>query len=495
MKQNLFHPAKDERGNWFIHWLRPWPYPSLHEPLDLPCPLSRGVPTMDINTQGLLSYQFDPVATLCAILKKEQFAVDLSDTGVGKTVMALTVARELNLKPFIICPKAVIPSWKRWAKHVGVEPVLVINYEKLRGGKTKWVRKTGKKIPGCKFYEWNHLTRENLVILDEAHVAKNKESATGKMVAALKHTNVKGIALSATMAISPLDMKNIGFLLGLHKYTDFYNWIPKLGCIRSRFGWEFSGSQMDIQNLRSTILPMKGIRVSRKEAASSFTNSQIIAETYDIGDDETVWMRQAYERMQNEIDEAKAMTSRAEAHRSARVALLRARQEAELLKVPVLAQMALDHCLEGCSVAIFTNFRETIEQLQKLLPRAVIVQGGQDPEEREQSIQSFQSGAKDIIILNLQSGGTGIDLHDTTGNRQRVSLISPTFDARLLKQALGRIDRSGAKSDTIQKIVYAAGSEVEERCCDVVRSKCENIDLLNDGDLIQHVAGGFFAGN
>lgn len=496
MKQNGFSPSKDERGNWFINWLRPWPYPSLHEPLDLPCPLSRKPPSMAINAQGLLPYQADPVASLCAILSKEQFAVDLSDTGVGKTVMALTVARELSLKPFIVCPKAVIPSWKRWAKHVGVEPELVINYEKLRTGKTKWARKTGRKQPGHTTYEWNHLTKDHLVIMDEAHVAKNKASATGQMVAALKAGKAKGLALSATMAESPLDMKNIGYLLDLHKYTDFYKWAAKLGCKRGKYNsWEFCGSQSDIQTLRSLILPHKGIRVTRQEAAEHFTHSQIIAETYDIGDDETIWMQQAYERMQNEIDEARTLLSRAEAQKSARVALLRARQEAELLKVPVLAQMALDHVLEGCSVAIFTNFRETVEQLNKLLPRAAIVQGGQDPEERERSIQGFQSGAKDIIILNLQSGGTGIDLHDTTGGRQRVSLICPTFDARLLKQALGRIDRSGAKSDTIQKIVYAAGSEIEERCCDVVRAKCDNIDLLNDGELIAHVAGGFFAGN
>ena len=33
--------------------------------------------------------------------------IDASDTGTGKTYCALSIAKKLNLKPLIICPKSV----------------------------------------------------------------------------------------------------------------------------------------------------------------------------------------------------------------------------------------------------------------------------------------------------------------------------------------------------------------------------------------------------
>ena len=51
-----------------------------------------------------------------------------------------------------------------------------------------------------------------------------------------------------------------------------------------------------------------------------------------------------------------------------------------------------------------------------------------------------------------QAGGTGLSLHDVNGEHPRVSLISPSFSAIDLKQALGRIHRAGAKSPAVQKL-------------------------------------------
>jgi hypothetical protein len=47
---------------------------------------------------------------------------------------------------------------------------------------------------------------------------------------------------------------------------------------------------------------------------------------------------------------------------------------------------------------------------------------------------------------------------------------------------VGRIHRANAKSKSIQRIVFAAGT-VEEQACEAVRAKLSNMALLNDGDL------------
>lgn len=63
-----------------------------------------------------------------------------------------------------------------------------------------------------------------------------------------------------------------------------------------------------------------------------------------------------------------------------------------------------------------------------------------------------------------------------------MTLISPGFSAVQLKQALGRVHRANARSKSVQRVVFAAGT-VEEQACEAVRAKLANIALLNDGDL------------
>tara|TARA_E500000331_G_scaffold270821_1_gene262419 strand:+ start:129 stop:392 length:264 start_codon:yes stop_codon:yes gene_type:complete len=81
-----------------------------------------------------------------------------------------------------------------------------------------------------------------------------------------------------------------------------------------------------------------------------------------------------------------------------------------------------------------------------------------------------------------QAGGTGLSLHDETGEYPRVSLISPSFSAIDLRQCLGRVHRATGKSPSIQKIVFASGT-VEMRVCKLVRAKLNNLDLINDDEM------------
>jgi hypothetical protein len=87
-----------------------------------------------------------------------------------------------------------------------------------------------------------------------------------------------------------------------------------------------------------------------------------------------------------------------------------------------------------------------------------------------------------VIVANIKAGGIGISLHDTHGNHPRTSIILPTNDAVVMKQAFGRIHRAGGMSKSRQIVVFAAGT-IEEEICVCVRGKMNHIDSLNDGDL------------
>jgi hypothetical protein len=90
------------------------------------------------------------------------------------------------------------------------------------------------------------------------------------------------------------------------------------------------------------------------------------------------------------------------------------------------------------------------------------------------------------MLVNLAAGNAGIGLHDLNGKYPRGSILSPSYSAINLVQALGRIHRAEGKTPCIQKIMFAADT-IEERCCQRVQSKLDNLDLLNDGDLVGEI--------
>jgi len=71
---------------------------------------------MSINTTGLLLPQVAHVKALIDSLYRNGFAIDMSETGTGKTYAAAAVVREMNRPAVVICPKTVIPQWEKILK-------------------------------------------------------------------------------------------------------------------------------------------------------------------------------------------------------------------------------------------------------------------------------------------------------------------------------------------------------------------------------------------
>jgi hypothetical protein len=422
----------------------------------------------------LYPYQQDASLLLQDSLRKYGAALDASDTGVGKTVTALGVARDLSLRPLIICPKTIRSPWRELAGALGVDPLDVLNIEKIKTGRTPYLKKVGSK-------EWVWLLpRGSLIIYDEVQSASGYKSQNGKILGLTRAYGYKVLMLSATVADSPLKMRAVGFLLGLHQWRDHYAWCKRYGCYTNPWGGMVfvTGKQrLEIMGqINRLIFPEKGCRV-RIQDLDTFPDNAVFADSYDLSERSTEEINQVYSEMDRDIlnpDEGQLPIT----------LMLRARQKTELLKVPLFAEMTTDLLEEGKSVVIFVNFRETLDSLAAQLagqPLSLIA-GGQKEEFRDENIRQFQKNETRICIAMIQAGGVGVSLHDLDGNFPRVSLISPAYNAVHVKQALGRIHRSGGKSKCLQRIIFAAGT-IEEEACKAVRRKLDNLSMLNDGDL------------
>jgi superfamily II DNA or RNA helicase len=71
---------------------------------------------MTINTTGLLGPQIQHVKRLVDSLYANGFALDMSETGTGKSYSAAAVAREMNRPVVLISPKTVLPQCKKILK-------------------------------------------------------------------------------------------------------------------------------------------------------------------------------------------------------------------------------------------------------------------------------------------------------------------------------------------------------------------------------------------
>jgi superfamily II DNA or RNA helicase len=436
------------------------------------------------NVKGLREFQIPSVAKLCAAIIKNKAALDGSDTGAGKTYTAVGVARELGMGIAVVCPKAVIYSWNKVIQsHFGMKPEFVLNYESVKTGKYKeiGVWKKVSKISTREVFTWN-IPKNTLIIFDESHRLKGHGTQNSEIAIAAKKQGYKILCCSATNAIDPIELKTVGLITGLYKSGKWLAFLREHGCEKGRFGWEFSGNRDILKKLHADLFLDRGVRV-RREDIKGFPDSEVTAEAYNIDEKSEKELKEVYAEMDKELKYLQAQCKNTKEYQvNAMVIMLRARQRAELIKVPLFVEMTEDAIEDGMSVVIFVNFSETVRALSKRLNTNCVVWGENKIGERETHILNFQDDEKRVIIVNIKAGGAGLSLHDLNGNYPRISLISPTPSAVDLRQALGRVWRDGGKTKSLQKIIFAANT-VEEEVCEKVKLKLSALDTINDGDV------------
>lgn len=423
-------------------------------------------------------------------------ACDQSETGTGKTYVAAWIAKNLNSPVVIVCPKIMIPAWTKVLSYFGIKAHCLINYEKLIRGNTEHLSFKDGKDNSASDYTIN-FPKNSLVILDEVHKCKSATSKNSDFLIKLKMDGYKSLLLSASAATNPLEMKAFGFATTLHNLTSYRQFITDSGAYVGRYG----GFQIDLQS-QKTVEAMSNIhdklfnlykvssRMTRKMFDKIFPDNHVMAECFDMGSN-TDKINKVYLQMESELAALEESSVNYSQHHFA--IMTKARRMAELLKVPTMVEMIEDWYDEGISPVVFVNFTDTVEAIEKQLAKnrkfdgkiARIV-GGQSDKVRQKDIELFQSDNKRIMIANLAAGNAGVSLHDLNGNFARGSIISPSYSAINLLQALGRIHRAEGKTKCIQKVMFAAGT-IEEDACKRVQSKLNNLECLNDGDLTYSV--------
>lgn len=460
---------------------------------------------------SLLEYQIPHVNKLIRSLNIHNIAVDASDTGTGKTYCALHIAKQLNLRPLIVCPKSVLTNWKRVASEIGIEPLIITNYDIIVSNISKKKQESKLKdlnneshlhfcrrkyvkindnqshkqksddettseeletdIHVLETFEW-FIPENSLVIFDEVHRCKSDNTRHYKLLISLKDyisSRIKCLLLSATIADKPRSFKSIAYLLDWVNNPKSYNVWLKTGST----GMSLTQAKL----INRTLFPRYGSRIKITKLGNLFPQNNIIPECYDM--DNAKQIEQEYENIKSAIDSLRDKRNNSKCMFSQ---ITRSRQIVELLKIPSFCEAINDHLENGSSVVVFVNYTETLERLASIFKTKSVIHGQQTEPQRIKVIDDFQSNKTNLIISNIRAGGVGISLHDIHGDHPRVSIISPSWSAQDTIQMLGRIHRANSKTPAIQKFIFCAGI-LEEYICAKLREKINDLNMINDGML------------
>ena len=421
---------------------------------------------------------------LVEAVKNYKAALDSSDTGTGKTLKAVEIAKTLGLTPFVVCPKTVIAAWETTLDGQGVEEYSVYNWEKLRTGNTNWVARKGKRG-----FQWKNLAPDtSLLIFDECHKAKGVRTLNANMLIAAKKQGYKTLLLSATAAEDPREMRALGYALDLHNLSNYWQWAQHWGCEFDRWNSLLfpERNRGKLKELNKLIYPLRGHKLTREDLGDHFQTTRII--TDPIRFSKKSKLKTVFKDLEPEIAKLEARKDGDGDEPIVLTKILRLRQEIELLKVPDIADMITEAREAGESVAVFLNFTDSIDALsRRISENHTFIQGGQSKDVRDSAIKAFQTGKVGVIICNIAAGGVGVSLHDTSGDSPRTALISPTYNAKEFHQCLGRVDRLGGMSKSVQRILVAEGT-IEAKIVTSMMSKIENLKLLHSQNVVHNTS-------
>jgi SNF2 family DNA or RNA helicase len=423
------------------------------------------------------------------------------DMGVGKSRVAIDlIVNEECQTILVICPKSVLNVWpdqvEKWASDRDIL-VTVLNegtaVEKRQDAETALMYARYKKVP-CMlvityessfrdpFASWSLKQKWDCVILDESHRIKSPKGVSATYCGKLGKAAKRRVCLTGTpMPHTPLDIwSQYRFLDPTVFGPSFTAFKNTYAVINKMYQWEEITGWKDKDRLTELVYSI-AFRV-KKEDVLDLPPFQDIDRSCDL-EPQAQKIYNAMEAMFYAGVEDGSITAA-----NALVRLLRLQQITggsvnndlgQSVQVSTSKETLLADVLEDLEikepVVVFCRFRHDMAVVRRVAEkqgRTVAELSGSHNDLRE-----WQDGKYDVIVVQIRSGGSGVDL-----TRASMAIYySLSYSLGDYDQSRARVHRPGqtksttyihlVANDTIDKIVYRALSDRK----DVVDSILERI--------------------
>ena len=416
-------------------------------------------------------YDFQPVDANTLLAKK--WMLNANEMGCGKTFEQVIIGESIPMKKLVICPPTLRLNWKREIQLVNPDANIHIIYS---ADDFKTV--DGWNIIGYtsldKFLDQLEAENFQVIMVDEAHYIQAVSNA-GKPESKRAY-GVLRLAATANYVFpitgTPKTNRNVNLFnilrLIRHPLTRgkwaFSNYGKKF-CDgqQGRWGWDFSGNSNDdeLNDLLKTYM----IRHLKKDVLPNLKKHRIVTPV-------TCDLREYHYEI------AEYLKSRTNKNAEDLARLMRARKVLATQKVGESIDFARNIIDQGKKVVIVTCFTDVVKAVEKAFGNnCVKLVGGMSDTAKDAAISEFQTGAPQVMVMNIVAGGVGVTL--TAAYNMVINDLDWVPGA--LTQAEDRICRGGQTELCNIYYLYAEGADMDEVMANTLTEKFDTINAVVDG--------------
>ena len=337
------------------------------------------------------------------------------DMGLGKTIQVLAAMCHLAAQGknhfFVVAPNSVLINWEREVKkHTKLNPIVVHGFDR-DDELEQWQREGGVAI--TTYTTLGRLVDKikavDLLAVDEAHAVKNPEAQRTQSVVRLAQLTEHVVFMSGTALENRLS--ELQFLVTTVQ--------PKVNAEMASLLKQVRPAPAEV---RTQLAPV----YLRRTQADVLTELPDLTETDEVIPLEPADVAAYRASPDNLMHKRLAATIGVGGQQSAKFDRLR-----ELLE---------GYQEDGRKVAIFSFFRQVLDDVSTMVGGCPQIHGAISAEERQLVLDRF--AAKEgfgVLALQIEAGGVGINLQCA----QVVILMEPQFKPSTEKQAIARVRRMG----------------------------------------------------
>lgn len=443
----------------------------------------------------LRGYQKDGYVWMSQLAEWGAGACLADDMGLGKTLQAITVmlSKAKNGPSLVIMPTSVLLNWQEEIERFAPElnPVIM---NQQGDNRRKMIDNAGKydvvlTTYGLLINEEDALCSRkwNMIVLDEAHTIKNRETKMSK--SAMKLTCDFRLMLTGTPLQNHLsEIWNLfqfadpGLLGSFQQFTDrFINPIEK-------------NQDKERQKLLNRILSPFILRRTKSEVLSELPEKTEITLKVEMSSEE--WALYEHIRQQAllnmEENQGGMIQALAEITRLRQAACHPALIDSKL-PIPSSKSEAFLNLVDELTTnhhraLVFSQFTSHLALIRQELDERGIkylyLDGATSTRERTRLVKEFQTGDMPLFLISLKAGGLGLNLTAA----DYVIHLDPWWNPAIEDQASDRAYRIGQKrSVTVYRLITKG--TIEEKIIELHKTKKSLADAMLEGsDMTQKMS-------
>lgn len=350
--------------------------------------------------------------------------------GVGKTIQAVTASLATKLKRvLIVCPSSLKINWYRelstFTDNISIvngqiykqARFTIINYDILKNFHT---RASDVKTNEEEMFISRELVNSkfDLVIIDEAHNVRNKDSIRGDIISdiCVKFNHPRVWLLTGTpVANRPKDFYNLLKIIRSPISVNYDHYMRRY-CKGRKVRRTIKGKVRDTwvtegeENLDELADRVRHLILRRtKEDVLDMPPKVITNVLLELNKKQ----KERYDLVWSDYLEKRLLENKRGNPRKELVELGLLKKFVAMEAIPYTEELAKDAIDNGEKVVIFTTLNEEQDQICKLFDNNIVVRhnGSMSEDEKQQSVDRFQNDPEvKVFVGNIISAGTGITL-------------------------------------------------------------------------------------